>query len=144
MTEHYIYIQNDESNDYFSDNHVYKFKVHLNTPLTLHGVWKVALVQFTVLEKTKSKANEALYIYSNICDQSIVHGREKSLLRRLEKNKKSEWSYILNVSFYLPVRKTEFREFEIIIKLGDDSYATYLKPPLNGIICAYTRYLWAF
>ena len=131
MTDRYIYVQSDESDIFFSDNQVYKFKVHLNTPLLLHGQWKVALVEFRAQEKTKSKATEALYVYTDLCKESIVHGEEKALLRRLEKNKKAEWDYILKLPFYLPVIKKELREFEIIIKRENGQFPTYLQTPLH-------------
>lgn len=130
-TDRYIYVQSNESDIYFSDNRVYKFKVHLKTPLTFHGLWKLALVEFHVTEKAKSKAGTALYIYTDLCKESIVHGEEKALLRRLEKNKKSEWDYTLQTPFYLPVKKKELREFEIHIKLDDGNYPTYLRNPVN-------------
>lgn len=131
MSDRYIYVDSEESDRYFSDNRVYKFKVHLNTPLSLQGQWKVSLVEFQATEKQKSKAGEALYIYSDLCKESIVHGEEKALLRRLEKNKKAEWDYVLKQPFYLPVKKKEVREFEINIKCGDGSYPTYLHSPLH-------------
>ncbi len=126
-TDRFIYVQSDESDSYFSDNSAYRFKVHLKTPLTLHGFWKVALVEFHVTEK----AGTALYIYTDLCKESIVHGEEKALLRRLEKNKKSEWVYTIQTAFYLPVKKKELREFEICIKLDDGEYPAYLRNPLN-------------
>ena len=131
MNDRYIYVQSDDSDSYFSDNSVYKFKVHLNAPLTLQGLWKVALVEFSAKEKTKSKAGEALYVYTDLCKESIVHGEEETLLRRLEKSKKSLWNYVIQTPFYLPVRKKELREFEIFIRTVDGEYATYLDKPLN-------------
>ena len=126
-----IYVQSDESDDYFSNNDIFKFKVHLNTPLTLQGFWKVALVEFHVREKAKTKADEALYVYTDICKESIVHGEEKALLRRLQKNKKSEWDHVIQSPYYLPVKKKELREFEIHIKREDGSVPTYLTGSVN-------------
>lgn len=129
--DRYIYVQSDESDGYFSDNRTYKFKVHLNTPLTLHGFWKVALLEFQAREKVKTKAAESLYVYTDICKESIVHGEEKALLRRMEKNKKSEWDYIFDTPFYLPVKKKDLREFELYIKTADGTFPSYLTKPLN-------------
>lgn len=131
MTDKYIYVQSDESNDYFPDNHMYRFKVHLNTPMSLKGFWKVALVEFHVQGKA---TGGVLYVYTNMCKESIVHGEEKTLLRRLEKNKKSEWNYLFDTPFYLPVEKKELREFEIYIKLKDGTYATQLTSPVNATL----------
>ncbi len=89
-TERFIYVQSNESDLYFSDNRAYKFKVHLKTPLQLHGFWKVALVEFHVTEKAKSPAGTALYIYSDLCKESIVHGEEKRFL--------DDWRKIKNLN----------------------------------------------
>lgn len=74
MSDRYIYIQNNESNECFSENKTGHFKVQLKAPLYLDGSWKVALVNFHASEKEKSKANYGLYIYSDICGESIVRG----------------------------------------------------------------------
>ena len=81
----YLYIRSDESTTYFSDNKVYRFKVHLSSPLSLNGNWRVhmALTEFRAVEDSKSKLKsvEVLYIYSDICKESIEHGVEQLLLR---------------------------------------------------------------
>ena len=128
--DRYIYVKSDESDLFFNDNHVYKFKVHLNLPITLRGFWKVALVEFHAAEKSRSKTEKALYVYSDICKESVVHGEEKALLRRLEKNESSEWDYIIQSPFYLPVRKRELKEFEIDIRLVDGTNPTFLHSPV--------------
>ena len=81
--ERYLYIQSDESDDYFSDNEVYRFKVHLNLPLMLNGNWKLALTEFYAVDdsKLRSKTVDTLYIYTDLCNESIVHGEEQPLLR---------------------------------------------------------------
>ena len=131
MTEHFLYIQSDESNDYFSENNNYKFKVHLNIPLTLQGFWKVALLEFHVKLKSALISKNALYVYSDLCKESIVHGEEKALLRRLDHNKRYGWDYVIDTPFYLPMKRKELREFEINIKHVDGSDPTYLNSPLN-------------
>ena len=128
--DRYIYVKSDVSNIYFSENKVWRFKVHLNLPLLLPGMWKVALVEFNASEKSKSKANEGLYIYSDLCKESIVFGEERPLLRRLEKNQKNQWDYSLNNPFYVPVKRKEIQEFNIYIKLADDTEVSYLIEPL--------------
>lgn len=131
--DRYLYIRSDESEAYFSDNQVYRFKVHLSLPLVLNGHWKVALTEFYALDESKSrtKSSEALYIYTNLCKESIVHGVEQPLLRRLDKNKKNGWNYILDTPYYLPVRRKEIREFQIYIQSDDGTYASDLKAPLH-------------
>lgn len=129
--ERYIYVQSDESDNYFDDNKTFRFKVHLQLPLYLEGVWKVALVDFHATENKKTRASPGLYIYSDLCGESIVKGEERPLLRRLEKNKKSEWDYNLDTPYYVPVKKKELREFEIHIKQDDDTFASVLVKPVR-------------
>lgn len=89
-TDKYICVRSDESNMYFSDSTTHKFKVQLTFPVYLKGKWKVALVHFHATEKgsAKSKADDGLYIYSGLCQESIVYGEERPLLNRLETNSK--------------------------------------------------------
>lgn len=131
--ERYLYIRSDESNDYFSDNKPYRFKVHLSFPLSLNGNWKVALTEFRADNQSRSrpmKKENVVYIYSDICKESIVHGTEQPLLRLLNMNKPKRWDYMLETPYYLPVKRKELREFEIYIKSADGAFASDLKEPL--------------
>ena len=101
--DRYIYVRSNESKAYFENNQTSKFKIHLNLPLFLPGIWKVALVHFSVKEKSKSKALDGIYIYSDLWKESIVRGQERPLLRRIEKNKKSEWNYVFDNPCCVPV-----------------------------------------
>lgn len=131
-TDKYIYVRSDESNSYFVDNTTYKFKVQLKLPLYLYGKWKVALVHFHATEKgnSNSKADDGLYIYSDLCRESIVYGEERPLLQRLEKTAKGRWDYTINNPLYVPVKKQELRELEIYIKREHDQDATQLIKPV--------------
>ena len=129
--DRYLYVQSDESNTYFVDNTTTKFRVQLKFPLYLPGVWKVALVEFHASERTNLMTSECLYIYSDICKESIVYGEERSLLRRLEKSGDGKWDYILNTPFYLPVTSNELREFEVYIRGRRDEKVTQLAKPVH-------------
>jgi hypothetical protein len=131
-TDKYIYVKSDESNSYFIDNTSYKFKVQLKLPLYLYGKWKVALVHFHATEKGNSvtKVDEGLYIYSDLCQESIVYGEERPLLRRIEKSSKGRWDYTFNNPFYVPVKKQELRDLEIYIKREHDKDAIELMKPV--------------
>lgn len=132
--DRYVYIKSDDSNSYFSDNQVYKFKVNLPARMLLQGMWKVALMEFHVSENSKVrkiKHSDALYVYTDICMESLVHGERLPLLRRLEKNKKTSWEYRFDSPFYLPVKRKEFIDFEIHIKLADNTFPSDLISPLH-------------
>lgn len=131
--DRYLYVRSDESNTYFDDNITSRFRVQLNFPLYLPGKWKVALVEFHATEKSRStiKADEGLYIYTDICKESIVYGEERPLLRRLEKNNKGRWDYILDTPFYVPVTKNELRDFEVYISRERDEEPLDLTKPVH-------------
>lgn len=131
IMERYIYIRSDESDAYFSDNKVYRFKVHLSLPLSLSGSWRVALTEFYAQDKSKPKPKTALYIYADLCKESIVHGVEQPLLRRLEKNTTDGWDYAIDAPYYLPMKRKEVREFEIYIKRANGEYVSDLKEPVH-------------
>ena len=132
-TDRYLYVKSDESNAYFSDNTAFRFKVHLKLPLILHGKWKVALTEFYAQEVSKSKTKDinALYIYTDLCKESIVHGEEQPLLRRLDKNSRNGWDYIIDSPYYLPLKRKELIEFQIYIRLDSGEFASELKSPLH-------------
>ena len=44
--DRYLYVNSDESDNYFSLNEAHKFKVHLKVPLQFSGIWTVGLVEF--------------------------------------------------------------------------------------------------
>jgi hypothetical protein len=131
--DRYLYVQSDESNTYFDDNTTTRFRVQLQFPLDFPGVWKVALVEFHAAETSKSsiKADEGLYIYADLCKESIVYGEERPLLRRLKKSSRGKWDYILDTPFYLPVSKHEVRDFEIYIKGERDEDISHLVKPVR-------------
>lgn len=131
--DRYIYVRSDESDVFFSDNENFRFRIQLQYPLNLQGIWKVALVEFHATEtsKSKMKADEALYVYCNLGKESIVQGEEHPLLRRLEKNSRAKWDYIFDTPFYVKVAKKEIRDFEIYIKGENGADATDLVTPVH-------------
>jgi hypothetical protein len=45
-------MSSDRALHYFPQNNPYNFKTHLNAPLLLEGVWKVALVDVDIVSST--------------------------------------------------------------------------------------------
>lgn len=134
--EHYVYVRSDDSNDIFQDNQVFKFKIHLKKPIILNGFWKVGLSEFHVKNqpnkaKTKIQSKTVLDVFSNFCKESIVDGEEKPLLRRMERNITSGWSYMFNPVIYIPVKHREIYEFEVVIKADDGTIPSFLQQPVR-------------
>lgn len=51
--DRFVYVKSDESNNYFPENEVYRFKVHLKVPLSFSGFWKVGLMELQVKKPIK-------------------------------------------------------------------------------------------
>lgn len=130
--DRYLYLKSDESDNYFATNQVYSFKIHLKVPLYFTGTWRVGLLELHA-QKAKgrqSKGDDSIYVFSNICKDSIVNGVEKPILRRLERSDKNGWNYVFNSPIYVPLKRTELIEFEIYIKTEDGTFATFLESPI--------------
>ncbi|CAC5384276.1 unnamed protein product [Mytilus coruscus] len=90
-------MSSDKGKEYYPNNKAYKFNSHLNAPLILNGVWRVALVEADITS-TISKV-DPIYLYSNICGESIIDGEQKPLLRRItaaDLGKSGHNSYLKN------------------------------------------------
>ena len=100
-----IYVRSDETDHYFLDKKVYHFKVRLNGPINLEGLWKVGLTEFydTYDSRIRKETSQLLYIFPDLCKESIIHGSKRSLLRRVYKNETNAWKYVFNLPFYLPL-----------------------------------------
>jgi hypothetical protein len=130
----FVYVKSDQSDDYFLENRVWKFKVHLDVPMAFDGFWKLALVEFNArLDKKvrKSPAGEFLFVYTNLCKESIVHGTEQPILRKMKKNASDGWDIIFDTPIYVPLKRKEVQEFEVYIKSEDGTLASFLESPVN-------------
>ena len=62
----YIYIQSDDSDAFFKSNELYHFRIHLDTPLTLEGFWKIGLLEFNAFIDTK-KIKKNIHFLTKVC-----------------------------------------------------------------------------
>ena len=123
----YVVLSSDKSYQYFPTNTPYRFKSHLNAPLVLDGRWKVAIIEADIA-CTLSK-EDAIYLHSSICQNSIVEGKKKPLLRRLVPNKPGDWLMISELPHYIPVNTNELYDIDIYITDKQDNYASFLDRP---------------
>ena len=130
--DYIVYIRSDESRDYFSQNTASKFRIHLKQPLFLKGFWMVALVEFYCSEsiKVSRKRDNVLYLFCDICKESVIDGEKKPILRRIPPSKKNQWMHLFASPFYLPVRKQEIYEMEFYIETQAGELASFLTEPL--------------
>jgi hypothetical protein len=104
-----------------------KFKSHLNAPITLDGNWRMALIKADITS-TLSKEN-AIYIYSCICQDSIVEGEKKPMLRRLMSNAPGDWTSIVESPHYIPINANELYNIDIYITDREDKDGAFLDRP---------------
>jgi len=126
----YLTINSNHNLEYFPDNQSYRFKTYFQAPLSLKGVWKVALVDLYMAEPNM-KFRYNLYLYCDACDGYIVDGENENLLRMVKSTKAANWTQSFNNPQYLPVNKSELRELEIYIKDMKGNFATFLKKPVS-------------
>lgn len=85
-----------DSSEYF-DNKPNCFRVHLNKQIQLDGYWTVALTEFTTESWDLSKKTSDVFICCDICEETIVGGKDVPLLRRVFLGEKQE-----NIIYTLP------------------------------------------
>ena len=115
----YVNISSDNSLDYFPNNSPSDFRLHLKQTLRLHGHWTVALtdIQYSI----PSSKGKNIWVYSNICENTIVGDTLEPLLRKIPiAGKKGETR---NKSFPIPYYKHvlphEVESIQIYV-YGDD------------------------
>lgn len=123
----YVVLSSDGSSPYYPDNSPYKFKSHLNAPIVLGGTWKVALLEAEI--QCSKSIEDTIYIHSSICQDSIVEGEKKTLLRRLMCIRPGDWTSILETPHYIPVNTKELFDVDIYITNRYDSQASFLNQP---------------
>ena len=73
--ERYVYIRSDECKYMFNVISPYKFKVQLKLPFRVIGNWKVAVCDLSFTYSSNMKNVDYVFIYSDICGESIVFWR---------------------------------------------------------------------
>jgi len=117
----YVVLSSDKSSSYFPNNAPYRFKSHLNAPLLLEGTWKVALIEAEITSSLSKE--ETVYLHSSICQDSIVEGEKKPLLRRLISISPGDWTSTIDSPHYIPVNTNESYDIDITITDRHDSKA---------------------
>lgn len=131
--DRYVYVHSSDSDQYyFKENEFFQFKVHLQYPILMKGMWKVGLTAFYSKSDAKTRnRDESLYLYCNFCEESIVKGELQRLLRCIPTSKQGKWEHMFQNVYYLPVSLEEIYEMEFYIKTRDGSLATFLNKPVT-------------
>lgn len=61
-----------------------------------------------------------LFLFTNVCKESIIDGELKPILRRIPETKTSQWLHAFMTPFRLPVLKQEIYEMEFYIEAANE------------------------
>lgn len=125
----YPVVSSDSSLQYFPQNKAYHFKCHLNTPLNLEGLWKVALLEANISTSKSLKIFKPLYVYSNICGESMVDGDKQPVLRKLTGDSQGTWDTVFEMGHYMPVKINDIDDIDIYIMTREGVLASFLDQP---------------
>lgn len=113
--------------EYFPNNKPFHFKSRFNSPLNLEGKWKVALIEADI--RSSHSKEESIYLYSSICNDSIVEGEKQPLLRRLSSVLPGDWNSIFDSPHYILINSQELYDIDIYITDRDGNLASFLNQP---------------
>lgn len=116
-------LKSTDSFAFYRNNKPYDFHVHLPRPLTLNGQWTVSLLE-TCLPSTESEMD--VYIYSNLCEDTIVRDKELPLLRRLYLKRSFE-NQIFKYPYKVSMRLGQVLDVHICMKDADGQDASFLQ-----------------
>ena len=107
-------------------NTPYDFRVQLPRPLSLPGYWSVSLTEFTLKLSKSIPADKgpALYVCSDLCDDTVVGERELPLLRRAYTRKSTNITY--KNPYEVPLRVGHFGDVHVNIRDDDNEPASFL------------------
>lgn len=110
-----------DSSQIHTDNKPYDFRVHLSSPISLIGYWTVSLLEFS-LQHGLTKIPSELFMFSNLCDNTVLAGNELPLLRRVYLNNKE------NIIYQLPYEvPLQFQDVHMYIKDSSNNQASFIK-----------------
>lgn len=122
-------LKSSDSLDLYSDNKPYDFYVHLPRPLTLTGFWTVSLLEVCMFNNKRTD----LYIYTNLCEDTIVGDKELPLLRRVY-SKRSSPNEIFTYPYEVPTRLGQVHDVHIYIKDATGQEASFLRGDTSVIL----------
>lgn len=126
----YMIVNSNQNLDYFPNNKPFKFWTHLQSPLNLKGMWKIALVDVKIDVNTLYESKD-VYLYCNICGESLVDGTLQPLLRRISLLSSESGFYSFEHLSYMNVTKYDFYDVEFYIKDEHGDLCTFLVNPVT-------------
>lgn len=103
-----------DSAEYFENKPNY-FRVQLNKQIQFDGYWTVALTEIHIQNWITSKKNSDIFYCSDICEETIVGGKELSLLRYVNLGEKPNSNIIYTAPYYIPIKIGQLQHIAIYI-----------------------------
>lgn len=125
-----LVLSSEDGKTFHSDNMSFDFRVKLNRSIQLDGYWVVALTELSVSDLISHREKQELFIFSNICQNSIVADTEQPLLRRvvIENNQKN---VIYENPYYIPVKLGDLQHVHVYITESKGEKSSFLKKKLT-------------
>lgn len=109
-------IRSSDSLQFYPSNNANRFIIQLDEEIVLNGLWEIGLVEFSISRSLKP--GQDVYIYSDICGNSIVGGSRSRLLRRCFL-KRGENNAVFSNPMYISVISKHFHCIELYLTLSD-------------------------
>ena len=111
---HYLFISSQDAQDLHPENTSTDFTIELPRTYELTGDWEVALKEIELRIK-----EDLVYICSDICEESYVHGTLVPILQSARRERKVNVVFQFIDPYYLPVRVSTLNKVRIIIRGRD-------------------------
>ena len=118
-----------DSSDYF-DNKPNCFRVQLNKQIQFDGYWTVALTEFSSESWSKSKKKSELFVCCDICEETLIGGKEAQLLRRVYLGEKPG-NITYTLPYNIPVKLGQLQQIGIYITDRDGNLVPFLDGPVT-------------
>lgn len=124
-----IVLTSTDSSEYF-DNKPNCFRVQLNKQIQFDGYWTVALREFSSESWIASKKKSELFVCCDICEETLIGGKEAPLLRRVYLGGKAE-NITYTLPYYIPVKIGQLQQIGIYITDRDGNLVSFLNGPVT-------------
>lgn len=119
-----------DSSEYF-ENKPNCFRVHLSKQIQFDGYWTVALTEFSTESWTTSnKTKSELFVCCDICEETIIGGKEAPLLRRISLGEKPE-NITYTLPYYIPVKIGQLQQIAVYITDREGNLVSFLNGPVT-------------
>ena len=118
-------LSSDDCKITYPNNKPFDFIVHLSSPVSLSGYWTISMVEFSIDRGKSTYPTSELFVYSTICDKTILAGREVPLLRRVWLDDDTQ-NIIYEFPYDVPLRIGQFQEVHIYINDVNGDLASFI------------------